>query len=256
MITKNELKYYASLQQKKYRKLENKFLVEGKKILPEALNSSYKCEVVFATNHFIEANPEYIEEIKSKGAKLIALIAVEFQRISDLRTPEGIAGIFLMKQPVKLNLNSFTDSLLVYLDDISDPGNVGTIIRNCDWFGINYLFLSSETAELFNPKVIRASMGSVFHLNVFENIDLKKLNPLKQKGYKFLCADIEGESIFEFKATEKNLLILSNETSGPSDEVNEFSDVKITIPGKGKAESLNVASASAVLLAILSNQLK
>ena len=137
------------------------------------------------------------------------------------------------------------------LDNISDPGNLGTIIRNCDWFGIKNILLSENIVDYTNPKVIRSSMGSVFHVNLFEGIDAETLLKLKSQGYEILCADLEGENIFSHQRNKKTILILSSESHGPSKEFLEISDKKICIPKIGDAESLNVASASAVLLAIL-----
>jgi TrmH family RNA methyltransferase len=107
---------------------------------------------------------------------------------------------------------------------------------------------------MYNPKVLRASMGSVFHLNIFEDITLKEIKRLKNSGYSFVCSDTEGKNVFDFKWNDKIILFLSNESKGPSQELLSITDYKITIPRKGKAESLNVASASAIMLAVLTNK--
>jgi TrmH family RNA methyltransferase len=137
------------------------------------------------------------------------------------------------------------------LDNISDPGNLGSIIRNCDWFGVKNILLSEAIADYTNPKVIRSSMGSIFHINFFEGIDSQKLLELKKREYEILCADLEGENVFTYKSVKKKILILSSESHGPSEEIEFVTDKKICIPRIGNAESLNVASASAVLMAIL-----
>jgi len=134
------------------------------------------------------------------------------------------------------------------LDNISDPGNLGTILRNCDWFGVKNIFLSENIVDYTNPKVIRSSMGSVFHLNLFEDVKPNLLNDLKGKGFEILCADTNGENIFTYQSETKKLLVLSSESHGPSKDFEKISDKKISIPRIGNAESLNVASASAVLL--------
>jgi len=250
MITKSELKYYDSLLQKKFRNSENKFLVEGKKIVHEGLKSSYKSEIIFITQKFLEKEEKYLRELKSFGTRIERLKSVDFKKLSDTRSPEGIAAVFLIEKK-KLKFSFLNDTILIYLEDISDPGNLGTIIRNCDWFGIQNIFLSNKSAEIFNPKVIRASMGSIFHLNMFEDVSLQEISVLKNSGYKFICGDVKGNSINEYKKKERILLFLANESKGPSEELLSIIDEKITIPGKGKAESLNVASASAVLLSEL-----
>jgi len=248
MISKKELLYYSSLLTKKHRKLENKFLVEGIKSVLEGLNSDYKCDVVFIADNFAEENNSLTDQINNSKHKIILLKHKEFEKISDTKTPQGIAAVFI-KPNLKISTKSLTnEKLIVLLDNISDPGNLGTIIRNCDWFGVKNILLSHDTVDFTNPKVVRSSMGSIFHLNVFENIEAKQVKELKSIGFEILCADIIGEDIFSYRSNTKKILILSSEAHGPSKEFLEISDKKICIPKIGDAESLNVASASAVLL--------
>ena len=142
--------------------------------------------------------------------------------------------------------------MIVALENISDPGNLGTIIRNCDWFGVNNILLSKECAEIYNQKVIRASMGSLFHLSIIEENDLiNSLKDLKTKNYDIVTADLDGENLYKFKRGKDIAIVFCNEANGPSKELLKISNRKITIPQKGKAESLNVASASAVILSEL-----
>ena len=175
---------------------------------------------------------------------------MDFKKVSVTRSPEGVAGVFFLNNET-LNLNDIDDPIVVYIEDISDPGNLGTIFRNCDWFGIKNIFLSAESAELFNPKVIRASMGSIFHVNVYENVLFDDILSLKKLNYDFICSDIKGESVFNFKKPERFILFLANESNGPSEKLLSYSDQIINIPGKGRAESINVSSASAILLSEL-----
>jgi len=250
MISKNELKYFSSLLKKKFRDSEKKFIVEGEKSIQEGIESDFNCEIVFVTNKFAAEEVQFIKNLESRNFKVAVLKSVDFNKISDTKTPQGIAAVFEIKKP-KLNLASFGDQLLVYLENISDPGNLGTIIRTCDWFGIQNIFLSKESSEIFNPKVIRSSMGSVFHVNIFEDVSLDEIVILKKSGYEFLCGDMDGENIYDIIKEKHLLLFLSNESNGPSEKLLSIIDKKITIPGKGKAESLNVASASAIILAEL-----
>lgn len=250
MISKNELKYYSSLLKKKFRESEKKFIVEGKKSVYEGIKSDYSCEIVFVTNKFAKEEVQFIKILESRNFKVAVLKSIDFNKIVDTKTPQGIIAVFEVKNP-ELYLQSFDDPLLVYLENISDPGNLGTIIRTCDWFGIQNIFLSKETSEIFNPKVIRSSMGSIFHINIFEDVTLDELSALKKSGYEFLCSDIEGENIYNFRKGKQTLLFLANESRGPSEKLLSIIDKKVTIPGKGKAESLNVASATAIILAEL-----
>jgi len=251
MISKNDLQYYSSLLIKKHRKAENKFIVEGKKSVLEGFNSNYKCEVVFVTNKFAEEHKDAIAQLAKVKKKIASLKQKEFDKISDTESPQGIAAVFV-KPELKISEALFRDeNVIVMLDNISDPGNLGTIIRTCDWFGVKNILLSENIVDFTNPKVIRASMGSVFHLNLYEDINASQLNKLRENDFEILCADTEGKNVFTYRSDKKKILILSSEAHGLTKEIEKLSDKKICIPKIGNAESLNVASASAVLLAQL-----
>jgi len=150
MISKNELKYYSSLLKKKFRKSEKKFIVEGKKSAYEGIESDFCCEIIFVTNKFVSEEVQFIKNLENRNFKVAVIKSIDFNKVSETKTPQGIAAVFEIKKQ-KLNLQSFDDTLLVYLENISDPGNLGTIIRTCDWFGIQNIFLSRESSEIFNP---------------------------------------------------------------------------------------------------------
>jgi len=251
MISKKELQYYSSLLIKKHRKSENKFLVEGEKSVFEGLKSKYECEVIFITHKFSEEHKEIIDQIQRTNHRFITLKQKEFEKISDTKTPHGIAAVFITPNLTFKHFNSPDDKLIVMLDNISDPGNLGTIIRTCDWFGVSNILLSENIVDYTNPKVIRSSMGSVFHIRLFEEVGTEALLKFKSKGFEILLADTEGENVFTYTSDKKKILILSSESHGPSKEIESISNKKICIPKIGNAESLNVASASAVLLAQL-----
>jgi len=254
MISKTELKYFSSLLKKKFRDEGKKFIIEGKKIVEEALNSKYFCEIILVSNDFYEQNSDFIKILIKKKYGIEIIRNQDFKKISETVTPQEIVAVLRQHKDEKLNeknLNPF----IIYLENISDPGNLGTIIRTCDWFGIDTLLLSENTAELYNPKVIRSSMGSIFHLNIFRDIKLSEIEKLKSKGYKFICSDLDGMDIYSFHLPKKLILFFCNESYGPSPELLSMSDEKITIPRKGKAESLNVASASAIILSELTRKI-
>lgn len=247
-MTKAELKYYSSLLDKKERKKEKKFIAEGKKLVEEGILSRRSCEIIFATHQFAEENEVYLSKITGKN-KFEVISNSEFKKLSDTKTPPGIAAVFLYDE-IELNEKYFAnENTIVCLENISDPGNVGTIIRTCDWFGVKKIILIEGCADAYNSKVIRGSMGSIFHVDIFQNVQLQSLERFKKNGFIFLCADMEGRNISEYQFEKKQIIFFSNESAGPSKMLIELADEKITIPRFGKAESLNVAAAGAVILA-------
>jgi TrmH family RNA methyltransferase len=242
-MTHNELKYYSSLLRKKYRNSEKKFLVEGKKSVEEGLESNFHCEKIFVSHKFFENTRS---RKLFKKADVEVLKRSELVRLTDTMTPQGIMAAF--KIPEDKKLEELESETIVYAENIADPGNLGTIIRICDWFGIDTLLVSDNTVDVYNPKVIRSTMGSIFHINIIEEIENESLDILKKKGYKLICADLQGENLYEFNTPSKKIIAFGNEAAGPSKELLEKSDYKITIPKFGKAESLNVAVASAIIL--------
>lgn len=246
MISANRLKYYSSLLHKKFRDEENKFIAEGLKIVEEGLNSSYKCEIIFIRNGFSEIDKSLQDFINHKKIETATLSEKEFLRISDSKSPQGLSAVFVKPSIQPGNIKT---PVAACFDKISDPGNIGTILRNCDWFGITDIIIGEDNADIFNPKTIRSSMGSVFHMNLLFCPELKPiLLSYKEKGFKIITADLRGTDLFSFDFPAKCILVFSSEAHGVSPEIREISDTMIAIPGFGKAESLNVASASAVIL--------
>jgi RNA methyltransferase, TrmH family len=251
MISKNKLKYYSLLLKKKHRDQKKQFIAEGLKSIEEGLNSNYECEAVLVTDEY-ENN---IREFPRKyNVQIETVNEEEFRKLSDTVTPQGIAAVF--NYPKVKDINKIKSDLIVCLENIGDPGNLGTIIRTCDWFGVSDIVLSKNSTDPFSPKTVRSSMGSIFHLNIYDETDLEQfLESYKKKGYEILCADTEGENLFTFQPKGKIILILSSESHGPSVDILRLSDHRITIPKYGKGESLNVASASAVILSCLAKKL-
>jgi len=257
MLTQKELKYYSSLNQKKYRREFQKFLVEGITLIEEAINSNYKCEIIISSHLYAQKNNNVLVQLKNKNLRTEIINQTQFEKLCDTKTPQGIIGVFHFPE-INLNENIFkSEKLIAALESISDPGNLGTIIRNCDWFGVKNILLSPDCAEVFNPKVIRASAGSLFHINFYEADNFyDALKNLKKSGFKIYCTDLDGKNIYELKLSEKSIVVFSSEAHGPSDNLLQISDLKITIPRFGNAESLNVASASAVVLSEVSRKLR
>jgi RNA methyltransferase, TrmH family len=251
MISKNKLKYYSALVRKKDRDIHKKFIAEGLKAIVEGLNSSYSCEVVLVT---AEYENTYAEFPRKYNVPIETVNANDFNKLTDTVSPQGIAAIF--NYPTEKDVNNIKSGLIVCLENISDPGNLGTIIRNCDWFGVTDIVLSKNSADPFSRKTVRSSVGSNFHVNIYNETELSTfLENYRKKDYRVLCADTEGEEMNSFQADGKSILILASEAHGPSVDILRLSDHRITIPRYGKAESLNVASASAVILSHLATKL-
>ncbi|WMN12758.1 RNA methyltransferase [Marivirga salinae] len=238
MLTKNNTKFIKSLQLKKFRQKEALFIVEGAKNTLELLNSSYKLKYLIVSEDFLsrhqkEMNSSEIEPIIAKEKELSALGA--FQSNTDA------LAVVHDKTPPKYDSNGFD----LVLDDIRDPGNLGTIIRLADWYGIKNIICSETTAEFYNPKVISASMGSIFRTNLYRR-DLKEFLT-ENKHRKIYGALLEGKNVHKVKFAKDGLLLIGNESHGINSDLIPLISDKITIPRIGEAESLNAAMATAII---------
>ena len=251
MITKSEILELAKLNLKKYRQLENKFIAEGKRLIQEGLKSSFSCEKIIVSEDFALKESNFLQSLEKYSIKVFTISNNGFNKIASTKNPQGIAAVFNIPQKRTIAGKQKT---IVCLENISDPGNVGTILRTCDWFGIKSVILSKDCAEIYNPKVLRASMGAIFTLQVSEDVDLiEKLLEFKKENYNLYYADMAGEDYRNINPNEKKVIVFSNEAFGPSAELKKDCDTSITIPKKGNIESLNVAAAAAVILARISD---
>ena len=232
-LSKNHLKLITSLSQKKYRHKYKLFVFEGMKVVQEFLNSSYELEILFST----ESSFSYLDSF-------IEVSEQELKKISSLKTPNKVIALF--KIPVQKNSSS--SGLIVALDAINDPGNLGTIIRLCDWFGIDQLLCSKETVDCYNTKVVQSSMGSLTRVAI-SYVDLKEY--LTSVSIPVFIADMDGDNIYEMKPPTSAVLVMGNEANGISNSIKQIVSTKISIPRYGNSqltESLNVATATAILL--------
>ncbi len=246
MVSKNTIKLIKSLAIKKYRLKEGRFLVEGDKNVLEVLNSQYQTEQLFATNHFIEENKR-----SCKNALTIQEAEPdEIKKMSLLQNPQNCLAVCKLPE-TPVFPEELTNNLSLYLDDIQDPGNLGTIIRICDWFGIGYLFCSPGTVDFYNPKVIQASMGSFCRVKMvkssFSEVELLANNSQTQ----IFGAFLEGENVYKKELPQKAILVMGNEGNGIKKSLEKQIPAKIKIPGFSEkssgAESLNVSVATAIL---------
>lgn len=233
MFTNNHKKLIKSLHQKKYRDLHGLFLVEGKKCVNELLESDYEIEFLLALQSQTTDYPE-ITVISEK----------EMSAISALKTAPGILAV-AKKKP---SSGTIAGNKILLLDNLKDPGNLGTIIRSAEWFGISDIILNSECVEEFNPKVIQSTMGSIFRMNIERCSLPEKISDLKERGIQIYGADMEGEFLNEVSWTDKIGLVIGSESHGISSQVSALLDKKITIQGRGQAESLNAAVATSIII--------
>lgn len=231
MLTKATTKLIRSLQQKKYRKKSNLFVVEGKKSVEEFLKSDFTLKYFFVSKAFHSLFPQ--AEICSEK---------DLKNLSSLATNPNIIAVFEQKE---FELPTQIDHIHFALDGIQDPGNLGTIIRLADWFGMRYIFCNENTVDIYNPKVIQASMGSltrvkVHYLNLSEYI--------KEQKVPVLGTFMNGDNIYKTEFPQHGFLVMGNEANGISNKIEALCTQKITIPQRGNGtESLNVAIASAII---------
>ena len=246
-ISKNQIKYLRSLKQKKFRQMYNNFIAEGTKIAKELLaQTAFPIEGIFALENWLIENEPLLTKCKS----VVHVVSEkELGQISNLKTPQQV--LIVAKQPVlEFATPKLQQSLSLYLDGIQDPGNMGTILRIADWFGIPNILLSDDCVEVYNPKVVQASMGAFLRVQtgVF---DLKKLQ--FSADFPLLGAMMTGKNCFEIGTIQQGILVIGNEGKGIRAATQELLTQQITIPSNGGAESLNAAVATGILCACLRN---
>lgn len=243
MLTKNQVKYIQSLGQKKFREAHQAFLVEGPKSVHEFLtNPRTKVIQVYATKTWVTDSAGAYPDVP-----ILEIEEHELERISQLSTPNQVllvAGMYdqgAQPQPV--------GRWTLALDTIQDPGNLGTILRIADWFGVSQVVCSEDCADWYNPKVVQSSMGSLGHLELFR----LPLNTwlMDTKGVKVYAAMLEGKPIGEIKPASEGILLIGNESKGLEKQLADRANIKLTIPRIGQAESLNAAVATGILLSHL-----
>ena len=235
MVSKSQIKLITSLEQKKHRTKNGLFIVEGKKGIEEVLDSNFELHSLFTTKEIFDAPKEKTQLISE----------AELKKISNLKSTQLALALFEIPNSSDIDLKG----LVVALDGVRDPGNLGTIIRLCDWFGVKTLICSKDTVDCYNSKVVQATMGSITRVNI-HYLDLELF--LKENNSKLSYgAFLEGEDLYATKNTTDAILVLGNEANGISAEVEKLIATKINIPPFSqinRTESLNVATATAVLL--------
>lgn len=252
MLTNAERKLYKSLSVKKHRDAQRLFLVEGSRSVHEALNSDFAVRKILGTAAFLGTATDHAvgAALAKHRAKLETVSQRDLDAIADTIHTQGIAAIVEMKRTSLHEVVSRErpDALIVAVDAVADPGNLGTIVRTCDWFGVDGIVLGEGCVDLYNPKVVRGTMGSIFHVPITEGINLVKVLPaMKQAGYAIIATGTAGTG-GSVRRSGKRMILFGNEAHGISEEVQRLADETLTIPRYGKAESLNVSVACGVVL--------
>ncbi|WP_417358877.1 TrmH family RNA methyltransferase [Galbibacter sp.] len=233
MVSKNELKLITSLHQKKYRNKHQLFIAEGAKGVLELLDSELQPYKIFKTRD-IDGLPL---------DKTVQISAGEMKKLSSLKTPSEVLAVFHMPE----EKNEKGEGLILALDDVRDPGNLGTIIRLCDWFGVSQLLCSENTVDCYNPKVVQATMGSLARVQI-NYVDLE--NYLGSTDKPIYGAIMEGGNVYDSTLAKDAILVMGNESNGISSSILKKVTNTLSIPrfGSRQTESLNVATATAILL--------
>ncbi|MBI4645480.1 MAG: RNA methyltransferase [Bacteroidia bacterium] len=245
MLSNNKIKYINSLKLKKYRDLNNIFIAEGEKIVSEALKSGIKIKLLISTNDWLEP------QIINNAEEIIEVSEQELKRVSSLKIPNKTLAL-IEKQNYEIDEGAITENISMVFESVQDPGNLGTIIRIADWFGIPYIFCSLDCADTYNPKVVQASMGSIFRVKVFY-FELKNWLEWwhKKNIIPIYGTFLHGSSIYEEELETSGLIVFGNESKGISLELERYITKKITIPGFPKhiksSDSLNVSMAAAIV---------
>lgn len=235
MVSKNQIKFISGLQQKKQRLIHKMFVAEGVKVVQELLDADFELHQLYTTE----------DDFKSvNDSKKLIVSADDLKKISALTTASSCLAVFKIPEQREL----YQSGLIVALDAIRDPGNLGTIIRLCDWFGIQQLICSNETVDVYNPKVVQATMGSISRVNV-SYINLEDF--ISTTSLPVFGTFMNGENIYSTTLPQEGIIVMGNEANGISKELENSIQHRLTIPRFGtlqKTESLNVATATAIIL--------
>lgn len=247
MLTKNQIKHIRSLSVKKYRELHGEFTAEGIKVVSELIKSNFTTKKIYCTEEWSKTN----REIFNSGKFEIEIISAgELERISSLATPNNVLAIVAIPDKTKADFEPSKEIILA-LDEIKDPGNLGTIIRTADWFGIKKIICSENTVDVFNSKVIQAAMGSLFRVEIIY-LNLPEFLH-QQKNVKIFGALLDGENIFNKNLDKSGIIVIGNESNGISQTIIPLITDKLFIPRTAAVESINIpeslnASVAAALI--------
>jgi TrmH family RNA methyltransferase len=247
MLSNNQIKFIKSLEHKKYRKLHDCFVVEGEKMVLELLDSTFEVMDIFATKSFII---DYFK-VEIAGVKVTEISDNELTKISFLHTPNKVLAV--VKLPTQKPIEIKTNELILGIDSVQDPGNLGTIIRTAGWFGITQIYCSLGTVDAYSPKVVQSTMGSIFRVNIAYLSILDVIEDAKKMGIPVIGTLLSGKNMYHFKLPSSALIIMGNESKGVSPALQSKLDIELLIPpfpeNSLTTESLNVSVATALVCA-------
>jgi len=245
MLTKNTIKYIKSLSAKKFREIHGSFIAEGPKIISDIAGSTLKIEKLFATQLWLDENLRLTENIED----VTCVTSKELSGISQLTTPNNVLAIVRIPE-TSFSHDIATQSLVITLDDIRDPGNLGTIIRIADWFGYKHVLCSETSVDAYNPKCVQATMGSIARVNIYYE-NLPHILSQSPATTNIFGALLSGDPIFNEQLENHGFLIIGNEANGITPEIEKMVKKRLFIPSgndsDSRAESLNASSATAII---------
>ena len=250
MIQKKEIKYLASLKQKKFRLINKEIVIEGSKLILDAIKHKQNIKkIIYCAKD--ECFDKIRKQAKQNNIELKLCTSKDAERISDTKNSQQIFALLSFNPLQKTSKNILLEgSNIIVMDGIADPGNMGTILRTCSWFGYYDIMLSDKCVEFYNPKTIRSGMGSHFHMNSIYKDNIKNIMKyLSENNYEIIVANLNGTKLNNYKIKNKKwALVLGNESKGLSSESLNASNVSLTIDGNKTMESLNVAEAGSIIM--------
>ncbi len=255
-LSKQKFSLLQLLKNKKYRYKSGLFILEGERIIRDAVKFGAEISFVAYSQKFLKTpqDEEFLNYLKNRKIEIYEIGENEIEKVSDVETSQGIIAVAKMfsynEEDVFKSMERKRSGTIVALEKIADPGNLGTIFRICDWFGVDLILISDESVDVFNPKTLRATMGSIFNVPFLQNVDLKNsIAKFKNIGFKIYSTSPSGKVDFhDVLEDEKAVFVFGSEARGVSNEIMKISDATVKVRKFGKAESLNVAVSTAVIL--------
>ena len=253
-LSKAKLKELRALATMKSREENARFMIEGIRMMQEAVDSDHTIVEAYYTSDVLDdgSGRALIEKLKKKSGHTEQVSSRDVAAIASTVTAQGVVAVIAQKRSTEESVlkKGHAPSIVVAVDSVADPGNLGSIVRTCDWFGVQGILLGQNSVDVYNPKVLRSTMGGIFHIPVVEDVDLlPALSKAKVFGYRVYATDSSGEAHFDrVRFAHKSVIVFGNEAWGVSDQIKQLADERIAIRRYGAAESLNVGVACGIVL--------